>query len=126
MILEKLIPGLAEFGLEIEPFGGCTFAIKSAPAIISHREIKPLVLEIVDKIEDIGFSEGIEHTLDNCLILMACHGSIRAGQALSEGEMKALVDQLECCENTQHCPHGRPIKISWPLDELEKKFKRIV
>ncbi len=125
-ILEKLIPGLAEFGLEIEPFGGCTFAIKSAPDIISDREIKPLILEIIDKIGDIGFSEGIERTLDNCLILMACHGSIRAGQALSEREMRALMDQLELCENTQHCPHGRPIKASWPLAALEKKFKRIV
>jgi len=125
-ILEKLIPGLAEFGLEIEPFGGCTFAIKSAPEIISDKEIKPLILEIVDKIGDIGFSEGIERTMDNCLILMACHGSIRAGQRLSEREIKALVDQLECCENTQHCPHGRPIRVSWQLAVLEKKFKRIV
>jgi DNA mismatch repair protein MutL len=125
-ILEKLIPGLADFGLEIEPFGGCTFAIKSAPEIISDKEIKPLILEIVDKIGDIGFSEGIERILDNCLILMACHGSIRAGQRLSEQEIKALVYQLECCENTQHCPHGRPIKVSWPLADLERKFKRII
>ncbi len=124
--LEKLIPGLAEFGLDIEPFGGCTFAIKSAPEIISGREIKPLILEIVDKIGDIGFSEGIERVMDNCLILMACHGSIRAGQRLSEQEIKALVYQLECCENTQHCPHGRPIRVSWQWAILEKQFKRIV
>ncbi|MFO7558669.1 MAG: DNA mismatch repair endonuclease MutL [Desulfobacterales bacterium] len=125
-ILEKLIPGLAEFGLEIEPFGGCTFAIKSAPEIISGREIKPMILEIVDKIGDIGFSEGIERVMDNCLILMACHGSIRAGQRLSEQEIKALIYQLECCENTQHCPHGRPIRVSWQWAILEKQFKRIV
>jgi DNA mismatch repair protein MutL len=125
-ILEKLIPGLSDFGLEVEPFGGCTFAVKSAPEILSGREIKPLILEILDKIGDIGFSEGIENVLDNCLILMACHGAIRAGQRLSEREMNALVDQLECCENKEYCPHGRPIKITWPLAAIEKKFKRIV
>ncbi len=124
-ILEKLLPGLLEFGLEIEPFGGNTFAVKAIPALISDREIKPLIVEMVEKISDIGFADGIEKTIDDCLIMMSCHGAIRANQALSEKEMKGIIDQLALCENPSHCPHGRPIRIRWSLSELEKKFKRI-
>ncbi len=125
-ILEKLLPGLLDFGLEIEPFGGNAFAVKAVPSLLSDREIKPLIVEMVEKISDIGFAGGIEKTLDDCLILMACHGSIRANQALSEKEMMGIIDQLALCENPSHCPHGRPIRISWPVSELEKKFKRIL
>ncbi|MBA4367734.1 MAG: DNA mismatch repair protein MutL [Desulfobacterium sp.] len=125
-ILEKLLPGLLSFGLEIEPFGGNTFAVKAIPSLISDKEVKPFIVEMVEKISDIGFADGIEKTIDDCLIMMACHGAIRANQALSEKEMKGIIDQLALCENPSHCPHGRPIRISWPISELEKKFKRIL
>jgi DNA mismatch repair protein MutL len=124
--LEKLIPGLLQFGLEIEPFGGTTFAVKAIPSLLADREVKPLIIEIIEKTNDIGFAEGIDRSLDECLILMACHGSIRANQSLSEKEMQGLIHQLTQCENTSHCPHGRPIRINWPVADIEKKFKRIL
>ncbi|MFH2065662.1 MAG: DNA mismatch repair endonuclease MutL [Pseudomonadota bacterium] len=124
--LGKLIPGLLHYGLEIEPFGGTAFAVKTIPSLISDKEVKPFIMEMVESITDIGFSDGIEKILDECLILMACHGSIRGNQALSAKEMTGLIDQLASCENPSHCPHGRPTRISWPIVELEKKFKRIL
>ena len=36
-ILEKLIPDLNELGLEIEPFGGDTFVVKSVPALLKNK-----------------------------------------------------------------------------------------
>ena len=48
-VLAKLIPDLNELGLEIEPFGGNTFVVKSVPTILSNREVKPLIVEIVEK-----------------------------------------------------------------------------
>ncbi len=125
-ILEQLIPELQQYGLTIDPFGGRTFAIKSAPALIADRELRPLLLAMIDRVADVGFSEGIEKIMDACRILMACHGALRAHQRLSEKEMKQLIHQLERCENSSHCPHGRPIWIQWPLPSLEKMFKRIV
>jgi DNA mismatch repair protein MutL len=125
-ILEKLIPDLKTFGLEIEPFGGNTFVVKSIPALIADREAKPLIMEILEKVGDTGFSEDLERTMDECLILMACHGALRANQSLSEREMNELLDKLDACENPSTCPHGRPIRIKWSFTELEKSFKRIV
>ncbi len=125
-ILTKLIPDLKELGLAIEPFGGNTFVVKSVPALLGNREIKPLVIEIVEKMAQIGFTPGLEKAIDQCLMLMACHGAIRANQHLSDRQIKELLDQLDKCDNPSHCPHGRPTWISWSTKSLEKSFGRIV
>ncbi len=125
-ILEELLPDLNELGLEIEPFGGNTFVVKSAPTLLENKEVKPLVMEIVEKMAQIGFAPGLEKAIDQCLILMACHGAIRANQKLSDKQIKGLLDQLDQCDQPSNCPHGRPTWISWSIKDLEKSFKRIV
>ena len=119
-------PDLKELGLEIEPFGGNTFVVKAAPVLLAAREVKPLVVEIVEKIAEIGAAPGLEEALDKCRMIMACHGAIRANQALSESQIKGLLHQLDDCQNPSHCPHGRPTWLRWELRTLEKSFKRIV
>jgi len=125
-MLEKLIPDLKKLGLEIEPFGGTTFVVKAVPAILADREIKPIVLEIAEKMLESGLSQGLEKTIDQCLMLIACHGAIRANQRLLDKQIIGLLAQLDKCENPSHCPHGRPTWISWTLESIEKSFKRIV
>ncbi len=125
-VLEKLIPDLAELGLDIEPFGGNTFVVKSVPPLLAEREVKPLLVEIVEKIVEIGSSSGLAEMLDECRMVMACHGAIRANQALSGAQISALMAQLDECRNPSHCPHGRPTWIRWDIRTLEKSFKRIV
>ena len=124
-ILKKLMPDLSVLGLEIEPFGGNTFVVKSVPALLATREVQPLVTEIVEKMAEIGFAPGLEKAIDACLILMACHGAVRANQPLSERQITNLLKQLDECNHPSHCPHGRPTWIRWSLQTLEKSFKRI-
>ena len=125
-VLGNLIPNLAELGLDIEPFGGNTFVIKSVPPLLAQREVKPLLVEIVEKIVEIGSSSGLAEMLDECRMVMACHGAIRANQALSDEQISGLMDQLDECHNPSHCPHGRPTWIRWDIRTLEKSFKRVV
>ena len=125
-ILVKLIPDLNVLGLEIEPFGGNTFVVKSVPALLATREVQPLVIEIVEKMAEIGFAPGLEKAIDACLILMACHGAVRANQPLSDKQITNLLKQMDECDDPSHCPHGRPTWIRWSLSTLEKSFKRIV
>ena len=125
-ILEELIPDLNELGLEIEPFGGDTFVVKSVPTLLKDRAIKPLVIEMVEKMAQIGFAPGLEKAIDACLMLMACHGAIRANQQLSDKEIKGLLEQLDGCDQPSNCPHGRPVWIKMTRRDLEKMFKRIV
>jgi len=125
-MLARMLPDLARHGIEIEPFGGATFVVKAVPSLLSGKAVGPLVREMVDRAVELGFSPGTEKALDQCLILMACHGAIRAHQALTREQMQELLQQLDRCENPGFCPHGRPTWKRWSLQELEKLFRRIV
>ncbi|MCP4347481.1 MAG: DNA mismatch repair endonuclease MutL [Desulfobacterales bacterium] len=123
-MLEKLIPDLKEKGLEIEPFGGNTFIVKSVPAILRNTDVKSLAIEIVEKMVKIGFTSDLENAINESLMIMACHGAIRSNQHLSDKQIKGLLEQLDECENPFNCPHGRPVWIKWTTRFLEKSFKR--
>ncbi|RPH48154.1 MAG: DNA mismatch repair endonuclease MutL [Desulfobacteraceae bacterium] len=124
-IFEKLLPDFISAGIEVEPFGGNAFAVKSVPVFMAGKDIKAVVTEIVEKIIETGFATGLEKASDEVLKLVACHGAIRANQNLSDKEIRTLVDQLDGCTMPSHCPHGRPTWISFTINELEKFFKRI-
>lgn len=124
--LNRLIPDLKVFGLDIEPFGGNTFVVKAVPSFLTGRDVKPLIVEIVEEITSVEFEPGMKKVIDQCLTTMACHGAIRANQSLSVKQMQALLEQLDKCLNPSHCPHGRPTWIQWTAGSLEKSFRRVV
>ncbi|WP_299977081.1 DNA mismatch repair endonuclease MutL [Desulfobacula sp.] len=125
-LLSSILDDLKALGMIIEPFGDTTFVVKAVPAIIDEKEIKPIIVEILETalVKKHGFSK--EDWLDECLILMACHGAIRANLNLGQIEIAKLIADLEQCENPRHCPHGRPIMIFWTKNQIEKLFKRVV
>jgi DNA mismatch repair protein MutL len=125
-ILEKLAPELDRYGLEIEPFGGNTFVVKAVPTLLDSGGISGLVTQLVEKAAEIGAGAEMETILDECLMVMACHNAIRAHQQLTEVQIRAMLEQLDSCDNPSHCPHGRPIWIRWTVKDLEKQFQRIV
>jgi DNA mismatch repair protein MutL len=125
-ILTRMIPELKQLGLEIDPFGGATFVVTAVPDLLSRKQMAPMIQELVEKIADVGIGEGLETVLDQCFMVMACHSSIRANQALSPQQTRALLEQLDRCDHPSHCPHGRPTWIQWSVKAVEKAFNRIV
>ena len=55
---------------------------------------------------------------------MACHSAVRAGQILTEDEMRELVRKLEQASLPHTCPHGRPTMIHLSLGQLRSEFGR--
>ena len=125
-LLLEIVDDLKAIGMTLEPFGDTTFVIKAVPSIIDEKEIKPLILEIIESAlnKKEKFSE--HAWLDECLILMACHRSVRANASLNQKEIQQLLVDLENCGNSRHCPHGRPIIVTLTKKEIEKLFKRKV
>jgi len=126
LIFENLIPEIQKMGFDIEPFGQNTFVVKAVPDILTGKDIKALIHEMAQSLPDIKNTAPVAQAIDNCLILMACHSAIRAGQRLVSDEIKKLLNALDRCEHPSQCPHGRPTCIQWDRTEIEKKFKRIV
>ncbi len=57
-------------------------------------------------------------------ISIACHSAVKAGQVLTDDEMRELVRRLEQAAIPHTCPHGRPTMIHLGLGQLRKEFGR--
>ncbi|KJR42521.1 hypothetical protein MCHI_001583, partial [Candidatus Magnetoovum chiemensis] len=56
---------------------------------------------------------------------IACHSSVRGKQKLTDEELDKLLDDLALTKDPAHCPHGRPTKIRFTMNDFRKMFKRI-
>lgn len=61
---------------------------------------------------------------DNIAKSYSCKAAIKAGDRLSEKEMRLLIDQLFATSMPYVCPHGRPIVIKISLEEFDRRFGR--
>jgi DNA mismatch repair protein MutL len=55
---------------------------------------------------------------------IACHKSVRGKIILNQEEISQLLSDLEDCDNPDSCPHGRPTRIFFSLDEMKKMKQR--
>lgn len=122
--LEENRTELERLGFEIEPFGGKSFALKSVPQVLIDRDAGQLVIDVALELEKIGRAGQLQESINEILILMACHGVIRANQALSTAEIKALFRELDQIDFKANCPHGRPVLQRLTLTEVERLFRR--
>jgi len=113
---------LAEFGFTIEPFGNRSYVIRAIPALMAKANIIEIISALLDSLASKESPHPWEEKIAQSL---ACHGAIRAGQQLSNEEMRELIKQLEQTKQPRACPHGRPTMIHLSSHQLEKEFGRI-
>lgn len=125
-LLRNHLMDFHKVGFEIEEFGGDSFAIRGVPLNLYGLQRKDLFLEMMDGLwEEGGFQKNVQ-ALDEKIASMSCKAAVKGKDHLSFHEVNALIGDLLRLENPYHCPHGRPILISFSKKDLEKKFKRIV
>jgi len=122
--LEEAAPRLADHGLALERFGPDAMLVRAVPAPLAGGDIKALVRDVADDIAANGDALLLGERLDHVLATMACHGSVRAGRALSVAEMNALLREMERTPRSGQCNHGRPTWVKLAHGDIEKLFGR--
>ncbi len=122
--VEGALHELSQVGLEVEPFGGEAFAVKSAPALLGGAAMAPLLADLAAQVEESEKGTAVGEALDGLLATMACHAAVRANQDLTREEVRSLLDGLDAIDFKARCPHGRPVVIELPLAELERRVGR--
>ena len=111
---------LTESGFSLEPFGERTYLVRAIPALLDQKDWPGMVRELLDTAtEGEGSNWG-----EDIAVSLACHSAVRAGQALSDEEMRELIRQLEQAKMPRTCPHGRPTVIHLSSRQLERDFGR--
>jgi DNA mismatch repair protein MutL len=108
-------------GFVCEEFGDRVLRLRAVPAALGERDARATLQAVLD---DLAGEERAVRQNDPALASAACHAAVRAGKSLSPEEMRALLRDLESCENPHTCPHGRPVVVLFELSELERRFGR--
>lgn len=122
--LEEAAPKLAEHGLALERFGPSAILVRAVPSVLAKGDVHALVRDVADDLAQNGDALLLGERLDHVLATMACHGSVRAGRALSVAEMNALLREMERTPRSGQCNHGRPTWVKLALEDVEKLFGR--
>lgn len=114
---------LESVGLMVEPFGEKDIAIRTIPVVLGEAETADFIRDVINDLE-----EGRGITFENkraALLQSACKHAVKGGEALTEDQLRSLLDEMISRKVTPTCPHGRPLVVSISHRELDKKFKRI-
>jgi DNA mismatch repair protein MutL len=114
-----------KIGFEISEFGGTTFLVSAIPSVVKDADVEGLVRGIVEELREGTGGRGMEEVVDRMMKAVACHGAIRAGQALTPAEVEGLIAEIKRTPFAAHCPHGRPTMVRIDGDEIARRFKRI-
>ena len=107
----------------IKGFGGHTVVIEGIPSGLKLGSEENILNDIIDE-----YKTNKNNNLDirdNVAKSFSCKTAIKAGDRLTLEEMNSLIDQLFATQSPYFCPHGRPVVINIPLDELDKRFGRV-
>ena len=118
--LKACYPDLVEFGFSIEPFGERSYLVRAVPLLLHKKDWGAALRELLDSLA----AEGADDWREKMMISFACHGAIKAGQTLTDDEMREMLRQLEQTATPNSCPHGRPTMIRLSSGQLEKEFHR--
>lgn len=122
-VMEENRETLEKAGFKIEPFGKDVDALRSIPTVLGVAQGESALRNILDDLSRVAPAKklGLE-----VIWRVACHTAVRAGEALSEGQMRQLVSELMRAESPFTCEHGRPTMVVLSPVDLEKLFKRRV
>lgn len=115
---------LLSFGFAIEAFGEGSLVVRETPSLLGEVDIGALMRDLADNIREFGEALALKERLDHVCSTMACHGSVRAGRALSIAEMNALLRDMEQTPLSGQCNHGRPTHVVLKRKDIEILFGR--
>ncbi len=128
-IVSKHKDFLLNLGLDIEEFGKNNVIVRALPKELQKSDIKGLLIDIASGIleeETTGIKADLEeqNLLQNIAARLACHKSVRGRDPLNNKELSRMMADLDKTEDPDRCPHGRPTRIFFSIDDFKKMFKR--
>lgn len=123
-VLAARAPELKSLGFVVDIFGHDSVAVREIPALLAQANLKQLVQDLCDTLREFDDTVHLKDKIKDICARMACHGSIRAGRALTVEEMNALLRDMEKCGMSGQCIHGRPTYIELKLNDIERLFGR--
>ena len=120
---EQQATTFAQLGFEIEAFGGHTLIVQAVPMPHPRFDAERCLRDTLAALAgDRAPSDAAQH--ERLASTVACKAAVKAGDPLSQAEMRALYVDLARTVLPVHDVHGRAtmVRLSW--QELDRRFGR--
>jgi DNA mismatch repair protein MutL len=114
---------LERLGFEVEGFGGHTLIVNTVPMPHSRFDAERCLRETLDALTGDRVA-GVAAKHERLAATVACKAAIKAGEELSQGEMRSLFAALRDTTLPAHDVHGRSTIVHLTWDEVERRFGR--
>jgi hypothetical protein len=122
-LLGELRPELERLGFLVTLQPPDTVTVEAVPQDVRYGMEEGILQELLEQYKEYAATGLTDHR--RCIAASyGCRAAIKAGDKLSPPEMQILIDKLFATSNPYICPHGRPILIKLPLEELDQRFGR--
>ena len=120
-LIIQLSSEIERLGFSINMLGKESIAINGVPPGCTESEASSVFLDMIESFKsDQDFIKN--QTQEKLAMALARKMAIKSGVKLNEKELENIVDRLFACEMPYSLPNGKPIVITIPLDELNKRF----
>jgi len=133
-----LLDALSEVGFELEPFGSGALLLRGVPAglpgarertgrlgaDLDHADPAGLLRDVLS---DLGGGRTAATTADarrRVAASTACQAAIKVHFPLTAPKMAWILAELARCQTPTTCPHGRPVFLTLPLEDIERGLHR--
>ncbi len=123
-LILDLLPDIQALGFQIREFGKHTFVVEGIPADLTSGVSERQVLEQL--LEDYKNNQASLKLpkREKLARSLARHAAIKPGTALSTDDMAELIDRLFACEMPNVSLGGKPVILTFTLQELSERFER--
>ena len=115
-------PLLDKLGFTIQSMSGRTVLLEAVPGAFPKWPHDRILHDILTELP--SGRPDVRDLVESIAKTVACKAAIKAGDRLTEEEMRSLIDQLFATELPYSCPHGRPTFMRMTSEELDKRFGR--
>jgi len=122
-VLKEINPYLIKLGFELKFFSKNTVVIEGVPDDVKSGSEEKILIELIEEYTSNQREKKLEER-DNIAKSYSCKTAIKAGDKLTDSEMRLLIDQLFATSMPYVCPHGRPIVVKISLNEFDRRFGR--
>jgi len=120
---QELLPHLQGIGFGLKVFGKNTIVMDGVPTDVKPGTEGSILQDILDEFKNNQHRIKLD-ARDNVAKSFSCKAAVKAGDSLTEAEMRGLVEMLFTTSMPYVCPHGRPVVIKISLSELDRRFMR--
>ena len=115
---------LARLGIEAEAWGERAVRVRAWPTVLRGREPAAEVRRLAAALLDGGRGQATVERIERAAATLACHAALRAGDSITELDVRDLLRAMDGVDLAAYCPHGRPVVLRARFDEVGRWFHR--